>query len=71
MRLRWRQLMRFQDAGPVVLLFNDGGAGLLIRVNAALRSTRRLGVKIWVNPNAYCWATLVAGPSKAYLLPLI
>jgi hypothetical protein len=33
-RLRWRQLMRFQDAGPVVLLFNDGGAGLLIRVNA-------------------------------------
>ena len=33
-RLRWRQLMRLQDAGPVVLLFNDGGAGLLVGVNA-------------------------------------
>ena len=33
-RLRWRQLMRLQDAGPVVLLFNDGDAGLLVGVNA-------------------------------------
>ncbi len=33
-RLRWRQLMRLQDAGPVVLLFTDGGAGLLVGVNA-------------------------------------
>jgi hypothetical protein len=29
-RLRWRQLMRLQDTGPVVLLFS---AGLLIGVN--------------------------------------
>lgn len=29
-RLPWRQLMRLQDAGPVVL-FTDGGAGLLVR----------------------------------------
>jgi subfamily B ATP-binding cassette protein HlyB/CyaB len=33
-RLPWRQLMRLQDAGPVVLLFTDGGAGLLVGVNA-------------------------------------
>jgi ATP-binding cassette, subfamily B, bacterial HlyB/CyaB len=33
-RLRWRQLMRLQDAGPVVLLFADGSAGLLVGVNA-------------------------------------
>jgi ATP-binding cassette subfamily B protein len=33
-RLRWRQLMRLHDAGPVVLLFNDGGAGLLVGANA-------------------------------------
>jgi subfamily B ATP-binding cassette protein HlyB/CyaB len=32
-RLRWLQLMRLQDAGPVVLLFADGGAGLLMGVN--------------------------------------
>ncbi len=32
-RLGWRQLMRLQDAGPVVLLFNDGTAGLLTSVN--------------------------------------
>jgi ATP-binding cassette subfamily B protein len=32
-RLRWRQLMRLQDAGPVVLLFNDGSAGLLVGAN--------------------------------------
>lgn len=33
-RLRWRHLMRLQNAGPVVLLFNDGGAGLLVGANA-------------------------------------
>jgi subfamily B ATP-binding cassette protein HlyB/CyaB len=33
-RLRWFQLMRLHDAGPVVLLFTDGGAGLLMGVNA-------------------------------------
>jgi subfamily B ATP-binding cassette protein HlyB/CyaB len=32
MRLRWRHLMRLRDAGPVVLLFSDGGAGLLTDV---------------------------------------
>jgi len=33
-RLRWLHLMRLQEAGPVVLLFNDGGAGLMMGVNA-------------------------------------
>jgi ATP-binding cassette subfamily B protein len=28
-RIPWRHLMRFQDTGPVVLLFNDGSAGLI------------------------------------------
>jgi len=32
-RLRWPQLMRLQDTGPVVLLFADGGAGLLTGVD--------------------------------------
>ena len=32
-RLRWRHLMRFTNTGPVVLLFNDGTAGLLTAVN--------------------------------------
>ena len=32
-RLRWRHLMRFHNTGPVVLLFNDGTAGLLTAVN--------------------------------------
>jgi len=32
-RLRWRHLMHFQNTGPVVLLFNDGTAGLLTGVN--------------------------------------
>jgi ATP-binding cassette subfamily B protein len=32
-RLRWRHLMRFQNTGPVVLLFTDGTAGLLTGVN--------------------------------------
>jgi len=34
-RLQWKQLLRLQDAGPVVLLFEDGSAGLLTGVNAA------------------------------------
>jgi ATP-binding cassette, subfamily B, bacterial HlyB/CyaB len=32
-RLRWRHLMGFQNAGPVVLLFTDGTAGLLVGAN--------------------------------------
>jgi subfamily B ATP-binding cassette protein HlyB/CyaB len=32
-RLRWHQLMRFQDTGPVVLLFTDGSAGILMGVS--------------------------------------
>jgi ATP-binding cassette, subfamily B, bacterial HlyB/CyaB len=33
-RLRWRQLFQFNDTGPVVLLFKDGGAGLLTGADA-------------------------------------
>ena len=29
-RLSWRQLLRFDGAAPIVLLFADGGAGLLV-----------------------------------------
>src|SRR5262245_59371942 len=29
-RLRWRQLMRMQSDAPLVLLFADGGAGILV-----------------------------------------
>ncbi|TIN13781.1 MAG: peptidase domain-containing ABC transporter, partial [Mesorhizobium sp.] len=29
LRIRWSHLLRFEHTGPVVLLFNDGGAGLL------------------------------------------
>jgi ATP-binding cassette, subfamily B, bacterial HlyB/CyaB len=36
-RIRWRHLLRFQDAGPVVLLFADGSAGLLTGANPAER----------------------------------
>ena len=32
-RLRWGHLLRLNDAGPVVLLFKDGSAGLLIGAN--------------------------------------
>ena len=32
-RLRWRHLLRFQDTGPVVLLFTDGSAGLVTGAN--------------------------------------
>jgi subfamily B ATP-binding cassette protein HlyB/CyaB len=33
-RLRWRQLMHFVDAGPVVLLLTDGSATLMVGANA-------------------------------------
>jgi ATP-binding cassette subfamily B protein len=33
-RIRWRHLFRFQESGPVVLLFEDGSAGLLTGANA-------------------------------------
>jgi ATP-binding cassette subfamily B protein len=36
-RIRWRHLLRFHDAGPVVLLFTDGSAGLLVGANSAER----------------------------------
>ncbi|TPI53276.1 peptidase domain-containing ABC transporter [Mesorhizobium sp. B3-1-7] len=29
LRIRWSHLLRFEHAGPIVLLFTDGGAGLL------------------------------------------
>ncbi len=37
LRMTWRNLLRLQDAGPVVLLFNDGGAGLVSGANPAQR----------------------------------
>jgi subfamily B ATP-binding cassette protein HlyB/CyaB len=33
-RIRWAHLLRFQDTGPVVLLFSDGGAALLTGASA-------------------------------------
>ena len=33
LRLRWRHLFTVSGAGPVVLLFNDGSAGLLVGSN--------------------------------------
>ena len=57
-RLRWRHLMRFHDTGPVVLLFNDGTAGLLTGVNTEhkvvfvkdpTRSGRRIRRCRWTN----------------------
>ncbi len=48
-RLGWRQLMRLQDAGPVVLLLSDGGAGLLTGVNA---SQNVVFVKDPLSPNS-------------------
>jgi ATP-binding cassette subfamily B protein len=33
-RIRWSHLLRFQETGPVVLLFSDGSAGLLTGANA-------------------------------------
>ncbi len=37
-RLRWRHLLRLQDADPIVLLFNDGSAGLLVGANPAQKT---------------------------------
>src|SRR5262249_48453592 len=37
LRLRWRHLMGLGSTGPVVLLFNDGTAGLLTGANAEAR----------------------------------
>lgn len=34
-RLRWRDLVRLRETGPVVLLFKDGGAGLMTEVDPA------------------------------------
>ncbi len=34
-RLRWKQLLNFEDGSPVILLFTDGSAGLLVGVNVA------------------------------------
>ncbi|MEI9400693.1 peptidase domain-containing ABC transporter [Mesorhizobium argentiipisi] len=34
LRIRWSHLLRFEHAGPIVLLFNDGGAGLLVGASA-------------------------------------
>jgi subfamily B ATP-binding cassette protein HlyB/CyaB len=34
-RIRWRHLLRCNDTGPVVLLFKDGGAGLLTGADSA------------------------------------
>jgi ATP-binding cassette, subfamily B, bacterial HlyB/CyaB len=36
-KIGWRHLFRFQDAGPVVLLFADGSAGLQTGANAEQR----------------------------------
>ena len=36
-RINWRQLLRIQAAGPVVLLFTDGSAGLMTAANAESR----------------------------------
>jgi ATP-binding cassette subfamily B protein len=34
LRLRWRHLFTVGGNGPVILLFNDGSAGLLVGANA-------------------------------------
>ena len=34
-RLKWRHLMKLDEAGPVILLFNDGSAGLLTGISTA------------------------------------
>ncbi|WP_424363278.1 peptidase domain-containing ABC transporter [Methylocystis parvus] len=36
-RLRWRNLMRLHDAGPIVLLLKDGGAAMLTGTNPEQR----------------------------------
>jgi len=50
-RLRWRQLMHFVDAGPVVLLLTDGSATLMVSANpdrnvVFLRDPRALASEI-------------------------
>jgi ATP-binding cassette, subfamily B, bacterial HlyB/CyaB len=50
-RLRWRQLMHFVDAGPVVLLLTDGSATLMVGADADrnvvfLRDPRALASEI-------------------------
>jgi ATP-binding cassette subfamily B protein len=50
-RLRWRQLMHFVDAGPVVLLLKDGSATLMVGADADrnvvfLRDPRALASEI-------------------------
>src|SRR6202140_1512549 len=50
-RLRWRQLMRFVDTGPVVLLLTDGSATLMVGADADrqvvfLRDPRALASEI-------------------------
>jgi subfamily B ATP-binding cassette protein HlyB/CyaB len=37
LRMPWRNLLKLQDSGPVVLLFNDGGAGLVTGANPGQR----------------------------------
>jgi ATP-binding cassette subfamily B protein len=34
-QLHWRDLVKLRDAGPIILLFTDGGAGLTAGANAA------------------------------------
>ena len=34
-RLKWRNLMKLDGTSPVVLLLNDGSAGLLVQADAA------------------------------------
>src|ERR1700737_2322851 len=51
LRLRWRQLMHFVDAGPVVLLLTDGSATLMVGADADrnvvfLRDPRALASEI-------------------------
>jgi len=53
-RIRWRHLLRFHDTGPVVLLFTDGGAGLLTGANAEQK------VVLLTDPHAPAGAAPVA-----------
>ena len=39
-RIRWRQLLKLVDSGPIVLLFADGAAALVTGVNAATMSVQ-------------------------------
>jgi ATP-binding cassette subfamily B protein len=53
-RIRWRHLLRFNDSGPVVLLFNDGSAGLLTG------ASREQGVVFLKDPGVPSSAAAVA-----------